>query len=213
MTAPWCGARSPRFRAYHRRGRRSASGAGSVLYGLSYGWGKSLAQRDVSRAWSGAAPAGASRSSSAAAAGLAVAANRDRGGRPVSRRFGGDTAIGGPWLRPTLFGLRRAPSPSPPIRPAGIQGPCWFRRPCSDCPGATCCWGLGLGVVVMAALRDPCHGRLAWPWGFDRSSARSLGAAPGRPPSTKPRLLLLIRRGDPGGPCRGLGNLLVGGGV
>jgi len=87
-------------------------------------------------------------------------------------QVGGDTAIA--VVVTTLFGLGALLALSPDS-PPGIQG--LLFGDVLGLSGSDLLLGLGLGVVVLATLRT-LHGRLL-AVGFDRSSARSLGAAPG----------------------------------
>jgi ABC-type Mn2+/Zn2+ transport system permease subunit len=165
-----------------------------VLYGLSYG-GESLAHA-MFPGLVGAALLGlpliAGGATGLAVAAVAVAA--------ASRtpQVGGDTAIA--VVVTTLFGLGALLALSP-ASPPGIQG--LLFGDVLGLSGSDLLLGLGLGVVVLAALWI-LHGRLL-AVGFDRSSARSLGAAPG----VVDTVLLLLIAAAILVAVQGLGNLLV----
>ena len=165
-----------------------------VLYGLSYG-AESLAHALfpglVVAALLGL-PIVAGGAAGLAVAALAIAA----AGRVP--QVGGDTAIA--VVVTTLFGLGVLLALSP-ASPPGIQGLLF-----GDVLGLSTgdlLLGVALGVVVLGALRL-LHGRLL-AVGFDRTSARSLGAAPA---VVDVALLLLIAAAILVA-VQGLGNLLV----
>ena len=165
-----------------------------VLYGLSYG-AESLAHALfpglVAAALLGL-PLVAGGAAGLAVAAIAIAA----AGR--TPQVGGDTAIA--VVVTTLFGLGALLALSP-ASPPGIQG--LLFGDVLGLSGSDLLLGLGLGVVVLAALWI-LHGRLL-AVGFDRSSARSLGAAPALVDTA---LLLLVAAAILVA-VQGLGNLLV----
>jgi ABC-type Mn2+/Zn2+ transport system permease subunit len=165
-----------------------------VLYGLSYG-GESLAHA-MFPGLVGAALLGLPLIIGGAA-GLAVAAIAIAVAGRIPQ-VGGDTAIA--VVVTTLFGLGALLALSP-ASPPGIQG--LLFGDVLGLSGRDLLLGLGLGVVVLAALWI-LHGRLL-AVGFDRSSARSLGAAPALVDTA---LLLLIAAAILVA-VQGLGNLLV----
>jgi ABC-type Mn2+/Zn2+ transport system permease subunit len=113
-------------------------------------------------------------------------------------QVGGDTAIA--VVVTTLFGLGALLALSP-ASPPGIQG--LLFGDVLGLSGSDLVLGAGLAIVVLAALWV-LHGRLL-AVGFDRSSARSLGAAPA---VVDTALLLLIAAAILIA-VQGLGNLLV----
>jgi ABC-type Mn2+/Zn2+ transport system permease subunit len=165
-----------------------------VLYGLSYG-AESLAHALfpglVAAALLGL-PLIAGGAAGLAVAAVAIAA----AGR--TPQVGGDTAIA--VVVTTLFGLGALLALSP-ASPPGIQG--LLFGDVLGLSGSDLLLGVGLGAVVLAALWI-LHGRLL-AVGFDRSSARSLGAAPALVDTA---LLLLIAAAILVA-VQGLGNLLV----
>jgi ABC-type Mn2+/Zn2+ transport system permease subunit len=165
-----------------------------VLYGLSYG-AESLAHALfpglVAAALLGL-PLMVGGAAGLAVAAIAIAA----AGR--TPQVGGDTAIA--VVVTTLFGLGALLALSP-ASPPGIQG--LLFGDVLGLSGRDLLLGVGLGVVVLAALWI-LHGRLL-AVGFDRSSARSLGAAPALVDTA---LLLLIAAAILVA-VQGLGNLLV----
>jgi ABC-type Mn2+/Zn2+ transport system permease subunit len=165
-----------------------------VLYGLSYG-GESLAHA-MFPGLVGAALLGLPLIVGGAA-GLAVAAVAIAAASRTPQ-VGGDTAIA--VVVTTLFGLGALLALSP-ASPPGIQG--LLFGDVLGLSGLDLLLSLGLGVVVLAALWI-LHGRLL-AVGFDRSSARSLGAAPA---FVDTALLLLIAAAILVA-VQGLGNLLV----
>jgi ABC-type Mn2+/Zn2+ transport system permease subunit len=165
-----------------------------VLYGLSYGaesWAPALFPGLVAAALLGL-PLMVGGAAGLAVAAIAIAA----AGR--TPQVGGDTAIA--VVVTTLFGLGALLALSP-ASPPGIQG--LLFGDVLGLSGRDLLLGLGLGVVVLAALWI-LHGRLL-AVGFDRSSARSLGAAPALVDTA---LLLLIAAAILVA-VQGLGNLLV----
>jgi ABC-type Mn2+/Zn2+ transport system permease subunit len=165
-----------------------------VLYGLSYG-GESLAHA-MFPGLVGAALLGLPLIAGGAA-GLAIAAIAiAAAGR--TPQVGGDTAIA--VVVTTLFGLGALLALSP-ASPPGIQG--LLFGDVLGLSGGDLLLGAGLGTVVLAALWI-LHGRLL-AVGFDRASARSLGAAPA---VVDTALLLLIAAAILVA-VQGLGNLLV----
>jgi ABC-type Mn2+/Zn2+ transport system permease subunit len=165
-----------------------------VLYGLSYG-GESLAHA-MFPGLVGAALLGLPLIAGGAA-GLAVAAIAIAVAGRIPQ-VGGDTAIA--VVVTTLFGLGALLALSP-ASPPGIQG--LLFGDVLGLSGSDLLLGLGLGLVVLAALWI-LHGRLL-AVGFDRSSARSLGAAPG----VVDTVLLLLVAAAILVAVQGLGNLLV----
>jgi ABC-type Mn2+/Zn2+ transport system permease subunit len=165
-----------------------------VLYGLSYG-AESLAHAMfpglVAAALLGL-PLLAGGAAGLVVAAIAVAA----AGR--TPQVGGDTAIA--VVVTTLFGLGALLALSP-ASPPGIQG--LLFGDVLGLSGSDLVLGAGLAIVVLAALWV-LHGRLL-AVGFDRSSARSLGAAPA---VVDTALLLLIAAAILIA-VQGLGNLLV----
>jgi ABC-type Mn2+/Zn2+ transport system permease subunit len=131
------------------------------------------------------------------AAGLAVAAVAIAAAARTPQ-LGGDTAIA--VVVTTLFGLGALLALSP-ASPPGVQG--LLFGDVLGLTGGDVLLGVGLGVVVLGALRL-LHTRLL-AVGFDRSSARSLGAGPALVDTA---LLLLIAAAILVA-VQGLGNLLV----
>ena len=165
-----------------------------VLYGLSYG-AESLAHA-LFPGLVAAALLGAPLVVGGAA-GLVVAAVAVAAAGRVPR-IGGDTAIA--VVVTTMFGLGVLLALSP-TSPPGVGGLLF-----GDVLGlsdADLLLGLGLAVLVLAALRL-LHGRLL-AVGFDRASARALGAAPA---IVDTALLVLIAMAILVA-VQGLGNLLV----